>query len=482
MIHTFPVVTPSRWIGRWPPLKRMPLRRNRRRCEIARAPAACRRVGRRRRRGGFGQEPLRRRGRLPPQRLPEQARRTPRAVVLPEGVLPRRWRSRPVPRRVRRRSSALTALSSREQRAHGSAAQQLLRSASVLSLSPGRRRPSLSPPLVAVTVSPLSTRQATRCAERCAVTSPPARVRGLRPGVGYVFRVRARSRGGWSEWSAPSQSATTCTEHWDREEIVEALLERSGPSLADVFRCLDQNCDGFVSKVAFCEQVEYAVTDCPLEAIASLYREIDLTGRDFISQREFCSACTFFAASQTIAPNPVASSTAPAPAFFATTFTEPPVAAPLGAGPSSGACVGESPAPSPIQGTPSRSPSPPLSPPPRRTWAPVSSAASCVSVLDGSPLQSPTLTASPTASLRAAEGAVSAVSTPFSSRRPLLRASVSELAVLAQRPSTSANLDARLSLAPSAPTLASAAPASATPTRDAPVLLASDVVAAAYPL
>jgi len=95
----------------------------------------------------------------------------------------------------------------------------------------------------------------------------------------------------------------------DREEIVDALLGRLGLSLADAFRALDRNCEGFISQAECGEEVREAVARCPPGARAAFYEEIGVTGRGYIPQRVFRAARVFLAASpRSPAPNATGSS------------------------------------------------------------------------------------------------------------------------------------------------------------------------------
>lgn len=118
------------------------------------------------------------------------------------------------------------------------------------------------------------------------VCRPPAQFKGLERFTCYSFRARVRGLGGWSSWSDPSEPHKT-SDDWSNEEIADALMLCFGTSLAEVFRALDTNCDGFMSEADVVRGLHDAGLCVPEPRRRTLFSEMDAGQRGYITLREF---------------------------------------------------------------------------------------------------------------------------------------------------------------------------------------------------
>jgi len=119
------------------------------------------------------------------------------------------------------------------------------------------------------------------------VFRPPAQFKGLQMFTSYIFCVRARGRGGWSDWSEISEPVST-TNSWSKEEIVDVLMQRHGHTLGGVFCSFDLDCDGFLSPEDFISGLDRAgLQGVPEETKLEIFSEADEAGRGYITLREF---------------------------------------------------------------------------------------------------------------------------------------------------------------------------------------------------
>jgi len=103
----------------------------------------------------------------------------------------------------------------------------------------------------------------------------------------YSFRVRARGRGGYSDWSLSSLPLQT-TDEWSKEEIIDFLMSRCGYTLAGVFRNLDRDCDGFISQFDFLDGLDrFGLHQVSEDRKLELFCEADEGSRGVITLREF---------------------------------------------------------------------------------------------------------------------------------------------------------------------------------------------------
>ena len=128
--------------------------------------------------------------------------------------------------------------------------------------------------------------------------APPLLVKSLAKFTSYVFSVRAMGEGGWSEWSEPSEPMATSSE-WTDEEIADFLLPKFGGSLANVFRGLDTNCDGFIREADLYHGFQrLGLSELSRERVAQLFATLDSPNRGMVTLRDF-SKCL----SRATAPN-----------------------------------------------------------------------------------------------------------------------------------------------------------------------------------
>ena len=115
--------------------------------------------------------------------------------------------------------------------------------------------------------------------------APPLLVKNLARFTSYVFRVRAVGSTGCSDWSEASEPMST-SDDWSDEEIVDFLLPRFG-SLANVFRTLDTNCDGFIREQDLYGLRSLGLSDLSEERIAHLFACLDGAERGMVTLRDF---------------------------------------------------------------------------------------------------------------------------------------------------------------------------------------------------
>ena len=126
----------------------------------------------------------------------------------------------------------------------------------------------------------------------------PVLVKSLVRFTSYVFRVRAMGEGGWSDWSEPSEAIATSSD-WTDEEIVEFLLPKFGGSLANVFRGLDTNCDGFIRQEDLYRGLSnLGLSELSRERVAQLFASLDVPNRGMVTLRDFSKCLSRAAAPQ----------------------------------------------------------------------------------------------------------------------------------------------------------------------------------------
>jgi hypothetical protein len=132
--------------------------------------------------------------------------------------------------------------------------------------------------------------------------APPVLVKSLARFTTYVFSVRAMGEGGWSEWSEPSEAMGTSSE-WTDEEITDILLPRFGGSLANVFRGLDTNCDGFIREGDLYHGFQrWGLSELSRERVAQLFATLDSPNRGMVTLRDFSKCLSRATAPQRSSP------------------------------------------------------------------------------------------------------------------------------------------------------------------------------------
>lgn len=132
--------------------------------------------------------------------------------------------------------------------------------------------------------------------------APPVLVKSLARFTTYVFSVRAMGEGGRSEWSEPSEAMGTSSE-WTDEEITDFLLPRFGGSLANVFRGLDTNCDGFIREGDLYHGFQrWGLSELSRERVAQLFATLDSPNRGMVTLRDFSKCLSRATAPQRSSP------------------------------------------------------------------------------------------------------------------------------------------------------------------------------------
>lgn len=130
----------------------------------------------------------------------------------------------------------------------------------------------------------------------------PVLVKSLARFTSYVFRVRAMGEGGWSDWSEPSEAIATSSD-WTDEEIVDFLLPKFGGSLANVFRGLDTNCDGFIREEdLYRGLLHLGLSELSEERVSQLFASLDVPNRGMVTLRDFSKCLSRAAAPQRSSP------------------------------------------------------------------------------------------------------------------------------------------------------------------------------------
>lgn len=141
---------------------------------------------------------------------------------------------------------------------------------------------------------------ATATFSRC--KAPPVLVKSLCRFTSYTFSVRAMGEGGWSEWSDSSEPISTSSD-WTDEEIVDFLLPKFGGSLANLFRGLDTNCDGFLrEEELYRGLLRLGLSELSRERVAQLFASLDSPNRGMVTLRDFSKCLSRAAVPQRSSP------------------------------------------------------------------------------------------------------------------------------------------------------------------------------------
>lgn len=132
-----------------------------------------------------------------------------------------------------------------------------------------------------------------------------ASVTGLTPMTSYVFRVRARNRTGWSQWSPASDTCST-SDVCSREEIKTTILLRYGGTVASVFRAFDRDGDGSIDREEFLAGfVEAGLgKTVSLEQCVRLFADADERGCGRLTYRDFAKSFSPYKATPALTRQP----------------------------------------------------------------------------------------------------------------------------------------------------------------------------------